>query len=148
MCAWTFIRGNDVATGLCAWVREVFPVPPPRRPRPRLEQGATINVPRKRLRRREYARVQQLMKTCMSRAAREILDGRPEARTLDVATMAAHWGPFVSQESFPVAAARRTPPSPSLEYMWHPVTCDEVMDVTMANSSAPGIDGITTRRGC
>jgi hypothetical protein len=82
----------------------------------------------------------------MSRAAREILDGAPEADVVpDVRQMAAHWGPFVAQASVPVDAAPRLPSKPELHGTWSPISCEEVAAINLPLNSAPGLDGISVR---
>ena len=86
--------------GCRVWLQEVFPPPPEGRNRKtKNNDDVSGRVPKKRLRRREYARVQRLSESTISRAAREILDGAVEYRIPDVEVMTEHWGPYVSQPS-------------------------------------------------
>ncbi|KAG7196445.1 hypothetical protein KM043_018855 [Ampulex compressa] len=143
--AHNYLRGEAISSDLCAWLRQVFPVPPLKHPRlPRSHEH--VKVSSKRQRRLDYARIQRLFKTNMSRAAVTILNGSVEAQIPDVTNMGDYWGPFVSRESDPVPKSKRKPPAPSLDYVWHPVTYREIEKVAISNSSAPGIDGITARQ--
>lgn len=132
------------AADIGPWLTGVFP---PTVPRVRPPRRTVVNPGRKAQRRAEYARIQRLFRSHMSRAAKEILDG---ATVVDgvpgVRQMAAHWGPFVAQASVPVQAAPRLPPKRELLGTWSPISCEEVAAVNLPLNSAPGLDGITVRQ--
>ncbi|KAG7196446.1 hypothetical protein KM043_000117, partial [Ampulex compressa] len=140
-----YLQGFENAHELGGWLRAVFPPRPLILPRLPCRHNS-IRLSRKRQRRLDYAHVQRLFKTNMSRAATEILDGPIEAHAPDVATMAAYWGPFVTTESGQVPKKKRKSPDASLGYVWHPVTEVEARKVAISISSAPGIDGVTARQ--
>jgi len=103
---------------------------------------------RRKARRVEYRRMQQLWRTNMSKAAHKILDG--DADGLPHPTLAEQlefwtpvleagsmdgWRPDVSE----CAAA-------DLSDVWSPITEGEVINIRLPRSSAPGLDGMTVRR--
>jgi len=137
------LDGRRSADAIGPWLSGVFP---PDAPRLRPPRRTIVNPGRKARRRAEYARVQRLFRSQMSRIAREILDGAPVADvTPDVRQMAEHWGPFVAQASAPVEAAPRIPPKPELLGTWSPISCEEVAATNLPLNSAPGLDGISVR---
>jgi len=130
---------------IARWIAGVFPPtaqrnqPPPYR---------VVNPGRKLIRRMEYSRVQRMFRSNMSRCVKSILDGEKGGDEVvpDVETMSRHWGPFVSRLSPPVPQTLPTGPKPGLQYLWDPITVDEVARVNLPLSSAPGIDTITVRQ--
>lgn len=127
------------------WIAVVFP---PVLRRPRSLRYRLVN-PRRGLRRRiEYAGVQRMYRSNMSRCIKSILDGDNggDAAVPDVSTMEQHWGPFVSQASHPVPPGPPGRPRQELQHIWRPVSCDEVARVALPLNSAPGLDTVTVRQ--
>lgn len=137
------LDGTRSAEAVGPWLSSVFP---PTAPRVRPPRRTVVNPAKKARRRAEYARVQRLFRSQMSRVAKEILDGAPEADgSPDVRQMAAHWGPFVAQASVPVEEVPRPMPKRELLGTWSPISCEEVAATNLPLNSAPGLDGITVR---
>jgi len=141
--------GSDVLDGrrsvdaVGPWLSGVFP---PGALRSRPPRRTIANPGRKARRRAEYARVQSLFRSQMSRVAKEILDGAPEADMVPhVRQMAEHWDPFVAQASVPVEAAPRIPPKPELLGTWSPIFCEEMAATNLPINSAPGLYSISVR---
>lgn len=141
-----FLDGRHISDGLEAWLMTVFPptLAPPRAPQAR---PCIVNPSRKARRRLEYARMQGIFRHKMSEAAREILDGKSmrDAGIPDVRTMSEHWGPFISHPSSPAPRISAITPKPELEFLWRPVSCNEVANVTLPLNAAPGLDGVSVR---
>lgn len=138
------LDGQRSVDDIDPWLAGAFPptIPPTRPPR----RYAVANPGSRARRRAEYARIQRLFRSNMSRVAGEILDGAAGAqRVPDVQQMAAHWGPFFAQESAPVAPAPRRPPKRELLGTWSPISCEEVAATNLPLNSAPGLDGISVR---
>ncbi|KAK2575345.1 hypothetical protein KPH14_012882, partial [Odynerus spinipes] len=140
-----FLRGVEVRARIDRWLGSVFPSRPDDRATRR--HGLRIVNPGRGARRRQkYARVQSALRSNMSRAIRDILDGVGAAMEIpDVQTMSEHWGPFVVQASDPVPAPSHVAPKQHLAHLWLPVTCEEVTSVVVPLSSASGIDGVSPR---
>ncbi|KAK2577612.1 hypothetical protein KPH14_012895 [Odynerus spinipes] len=142
--AMDFLSGAEVGGRIARWIASVFPSTEPR-PRPPGERRV-VNPNKKQRRRAEYARIQRLFRSQMSRAVREILDGQTnDVRAPDVRTMAQHWGPFVAASSRPAPAMAIRSPRPDLKFVWSPISCEEVVASNLPLNTASGIDGITAR---
>jgi len=92
--------------------------------------------------------VQRMFRSNMSRCVKSILDGDDgsDEGVPDVETMSGHWGPFVSRPSPPVPALLSPGPDQVLQYLWDPITVDEVTRIILPLSSVPGVDNITVRQ--
>ena len=140
------LAGNDVTTLCTNWLRSVFPTPPPPRPRRQFQRADAERVPRGRQRCREYARVHEMIKKNLTRAAREILDDQNDSTLPGLAEMTDFWKGLLTTPSVHVPRPHRPEDRQSLLYIWHAVTCEEARAVSIPSNSAPGIDGITAKQ--
>jgi len=109
--------------------------------------GGTLS--KRKARRREYRRIQELWRKNMSKAARKILDG--DADGLPHPTLqeqVTFWKPILESGSvlteWPVRRGARA--APIMDDIWSPVSVAEVISVKLPAASAPGMDGMTARR--
>lgn len=147
------LRGHDVTTGLTSWLAEVAAsVPPFRRRKRRRHQyrrrrrrahNADARPDRLHIRRREYASMQTLFDTNMSRAAKKVLDGDCEAPTPCLARMVEHWQPVFGHSSVDVPQHPTLPEDRQKTQLAEPILVKEVDSNDVPVGSAPGIDGIT-----
>ena len=101
---------------------------------------------RSRPRRRECARVQEIIKKNLTRAAREILDGQNDSTLPGLAEITDFSKGVLTTQSVYVPRSHRPEDRQSLQYIWHAVTCEEARAVSIPSNSAPGIDSITAKQ--
>lgn len=102
---------------------------------------------RRRMRRREYRRMQRLWVANMTKAARMVLDGDADNLphpSLDEQTK--FWKPVMEATSEARGAVNGGPAGPVLNDIWSPVSEREVISVRLAMASAPGPDRLMVRR--
>lgn len=103
-------------------------------------------VSRRRQRRREFAALQSMYRNNMSRAVEFVLDGPNSANTPSLDSMVEYWRPLLTKPSAAVAQNGGQGTKESLGWIAGPVTLDEVKNIKIKLTSAPGLDGITSRR--
>ncbi|KMQ90176.1 reverse transcriptase [Lasius niger] len=103
---------------------------------------------KRKARRIEYRRMQQLWRTNMTKAAHKVLDG--DAGSLPHPTLAAQlgfWKPVLEAESvdlaWPFAVGH---PGVAVGDLWSPITEGEVINIRLPRTSSPGLDGLTVHR--
>lgn len=118
--------------------------------RARLARGAfePPQLSRRRARRRDYRRMQQLWRINMSKAAHKILDGdQDEKPHLPLNEQVAFWRTVLEAGRDEAAAGGAAARGPPLDVdVWSPITEGEVINIRLPRSSAPGLDGLTVRR--
>ncbi|CAL7932908.1 unnamed protein product [Xylocopa violacea] len=138
------LGGHDVTLGVTEWIRAAAkPMARKRHSRKRRGREGGAGASRQKTRRREYARMQSLFKTNMSRAAKLVLDGDTEATTPSLEEMVEFWSPIFGHQSTHV---EQHPPLPVHRQRFNlaePITTTEVGSINVPNGSSPGIDGIT-----
>lgn len=119
---------------------------------PAMAQAASARLSARKQRRIEYARVQELYKTCRPRAAAEVIDGHSRGIRHSLAELEAYWRPVME------AVSDAPGPTPEVllalkrieqyggardfSQLWVPFTSEEVKACRVDNASAPGPDGI------
>lgn len=104
---------------------------------------------KRKARRIEYRRMQQLWRNNMTKAAHKVLDG--DAGSLPHLTLAAQlkfWKP-VQEDADSVDLARPLAvenPNVTVRDLWSPITEGEVINIRLPRTSAPGLDGLTVNR--
>lgn len=148
-----FLDGRDVETPICDWMASiqasVETAPRNRRPRKhaqrrrrRRDQEPRGTPSRKKLRRREYAKLQTLWEKDLSKAAKLVLDGEMKATPPSMADMLQHWRPVLERPS-PGVEETAAPENPDFGFVGAPITIREVEKVKIPTTSAPGRDKIT-----
>lgn len=103
---------------------------------------------KRKARRIEYRRMQQLWRTNMTKAAHKILDG--DADGLPHPTLLRQlefWEPVLAARSVGRWRSRALGgPVLDLSHVWSPITEGEVINIRLPRSSAPGLDGMTVQR--
>lgn len=139
------LGGQDVTDGVTDWLKTATARPAVRRRRPARRRAVDSDATpsRQKIRRREYAKMQSLFKTNMSRAAKQVLDGDIEATTPSLEEMVEYWSPMFEHPSIPVEQHPVLPEQRQRTRLAEPITQKEVSSINVPNGSAPGIDGIT-----
>lgn len=118
--------------------------------RGRIARGprAVPALSKRKARRVEYRRMQQLWRTNMTKAAHKVLDG--DAGSLPHPTLAAQlkfWRPVLEAESVDLAMPLAVGDSSAdVRDLWSPITEGEVINIRLPRTSAPGLDGLTVHR--
>lgn len=158
------LLGRDVTQLISQWVSSLFPSDRPRNlprgpPRGigrvvhnrRQQRREEVNrTSQKGRRRKEYAKVQNLLRKSMSAGANYVLSGGHQEdqnpQTPSPAAMQEFWSGIFSSEPTGRWADDQVPnPVRELSELWAPVTIEEVTKNRVALRSAPGPDGITPR---
>lgn len=118
--------------------------------RARLTRGAfkPPKISKRRARRRDYRRMQQLWCANMSKAAHKVLDGdQDEMPHLPLNEQTSYWRRIL-ETGLDQAAEGGTPVrGPQLGVnVWSPITEGEVINIRLPRNSAPGLDGLTVQR--
>jgi hypothetical protein len=116
----------------------------------RISRGPRVApvLSKRRARRVEYRRMQQLWKVNMTKAAHKVLDGDTDGLPHPaLAEQLDFWRPVLEANSAsfvrPVGTRRVVD---GLESVWSPITEGEVINIRLPPSSAPGLDGLTVKR--
>lgn len=133
----------QVLEEISLYLREVFPIkilPEGRQARPRTTGS---QVPKRKMRRREYARVQQAWKKNRSNCIRSLLKDKVTSNAPPKEVMIPFW------ESIMTAVDDSTPGVERKKGividLWIPILCKEVEESLPAMGTAPGPDGFTAR---
>lgn len=148
-----FLDNRDVSDACVEWVRTIAGLDSGRlrskvrrsRRRHRRKHRCDRAPSRKRQRRSAYAKVQELWKKDMSKAAKLVLDGEMDAITPSIQDMVNHWEPVFTSPSVPVEQPEARP-NPRFEWLIDPITIREVDRVKIPVSSASGCDKLTFRQ--
>lgn len=148
-----FLEGRDVSVLIREWVDFISSSYQPSQPRRRNKRErkkrrrrrrlrVQRTPARKQLRRREYARMQELWKKDLSKAAKLVLDGEVSAVQPSMDDMLDHWRPVLER---PSPGIEPYPPldRPNMDCLEAPITIREVERTAIPSSSAPGCDKIT-----
>ncbi|KAI4475198.1 hypothetical protein M0804_014455 [Polistes exclamans] len=129
-----------------SWLKSVFPPPSRRSGDSRLQVHTPFNsndVPSWRMRRRRFARTQELFKRNPGCVA-WVLDCTNESRPPNLQSMVDYWGPMMTSEStLYTLAAEKIKPMP--QDLWRPVSQVEVETINVPLNSTVDIDGVTSR---
>lgn len=148
----SLLDGVSLTPDACQnWLREVFPPPDPRRRQRtslsrRSRQAECGPIPKWRVRRRQYAAMQELFKKDMSRAAKLVLDGPVQAEMPSVANMVEFWTPILTAPSVPSGQQDTVQESECLQWIAAPVCGREIRENEIPLSSAAGLDNISSRQ--
>lgn len=143
-------EGEDVSCRLDAYLRNVFVCdrgPVHGRAGDCRARGPTSRRKRKR---REYARMQELFRKRQGDCARAVLNGTPEVLVEDPHQLLAEWEKVMCPPAHEVTAPataemQEEEPSEALVNLFYPVTSQEVTSNLPPVKSAPGPDGFTAR---
>lgn len=147
LAAQNCLAGVNASQSLHEWLLKVFPRTPSHRPVRTSGSVWRPAIPAWRKRRREYAKMQTLFRKNMSAAAKLALDGSFDMCVPKLDTMLEFWKPIFETPSATINNVdNRENHRRNTGSIWHPVTCEEVTAIKIPLSSAPGLDGITTRQ--
>jgi hypothetical protein len=122
------VEGQDAHPAIMTWMRAHFPAAEQRPNGNRNPEAPRKPVPKKQLRRREYARIQTLWKADRKRVAQEILEGGQAQVTHTLEEISAHWQPVCEGASHPCPrqCGGFSPTILEAHKMWEPITMEEV----------------------
>lgn len=137
------ISGADFLRPINDYIRDVFFLDQ-RRSSPRGSKRTPPREGRRRKRRREYARTQELFHKRPADCAREVLDGPAEAGVEDVRGFLSAWAGIMTGPLPPALLEPVARPDEEID-IFSPVTAKELREARLPLSSAPGPDGFTAR---
>ena len=135
-------RGKDEVTAqLGNYLKSIYP-PQPNRPRRIRHQPMPSN--RRQRRRLEYKVTRTNWAKHQNRCIKTILEGPQEGRMPEQEVMVPFWENIMTQTSD--VAPNEITPSVHLDFIWTPVTVEDLRESKPATSTSPGPDGITAKQ--
>lgn len=133
---------EEIHEGLTLYIRSIFP-PTARNNNKVRMQRVPPTLSKRKQRRVEYAKVQDLWSKNRSRCVSEILNNTGAVTYPPMDQMTNYWTAIMCSET---GTSPGTEPCDTIhEDLWKPITPDEIARCYLRNGSAPGPDGVSPR---
>ncbi|CAL7932971.1 unnamed protein product, partial [Xylocopa violacea] len=126
---------------LCLYIRSVFTKPNPTKQR--AKRTAAQMMSKRKARRTEYARIQDLWKRSRTRCVNEIRKDMGAVTYPPEEVMTSYWTRLMCSPSNDSPGV--DPPGTKLDGLWNPISADEIEHAYLRNGAAAGPDGISPR---
>ncbi|KAK2575343.1 hypothetical protein KPH14_012766 [Odynerus spinipes] len=137
------VSEEELLREITFYLNQIFP--PERKAHPRARQRAPIKLSKRKQRRSEYARVQELFKKDPGRCIQNIVDNISKGRQPPRDLMEPFWLAVMSNHETVTSVSLNNCRQGNLNTLWSPILPEEIKPCLPRVKSAAGPDGVTPR---